>query len=151
MPTGVNVILSFLVLTLLVVVAIQTVSLLREKDQQRILLFKRICILVTIIIILIVCNIVTWPAWLYNSDDLKKLKKQGNEIKEKLEDYRLKNGKYPIDIRESQIVLPKTKYGRWQYEIDSQGIKYYLRVGHYGDNGFVMYGDSVMKGWGIDR
>ena len=113
MPTGVNVILSFLVLTLLVVVAIQTVSLLREKDQQRILLFKRICILVTIIIILIVCNIVTWPAWLYNSDDLKKLKKQGNEIKEKLEDYRLKNGKYPIDIRESQIVLPKTKYGRW--------------------------------------
>ena len=44
------------------------------------------------------------------------LKKQGDEIRQRIEDYHQTHGDYPLTAEAAGIELPVTQFGRWQYE-----------------------------------
>lgn len=77
---------------------------------------------------------------------------RGDEIRELLERYRSRTGRYPLSLWQLGASLRWTDraYGGWDYETRDGGRVYYLRIGGYVRYGFVLYRNSTAKEWSWD-
>jgi hypothetical protein len=65
--------------------------------------------------------------------------REGDRIVERVEAYRVTNGAYPPDLDTAGAVPRTSRYGGWQYEVNSDGTGFGLWIGRYGEDGFVLF------------
>ena len=76
---------------------------------------------------------------------------QGDRIRAALEDHRAREGRYPRRLRELGLPEAQTSLPcgtEWEYELEPDfGAPYWLHLGDYGRNGFVLFRDPKADDW----
>ena len=82
---------------------------------------------------------------------LSQLRSEGDKIVAQIESYKVKNGGYPDNLSDANIVLPKALYGGWRYNIlRNSGISFELQIGDYGKDAFTLFYESKDHTWHLD-
>jgi len=76
------------------------------------------------------------------------LKAQGEKLIAGVEQYRERHGEYPNSLADAEVAVPTHAYGPWRYE-RTDGY-FWLSVGDYGRDGFVLSYDSSDREWHLD-
>ncbi|QEL14247.1 hypothetical protein [Limnoglobus roseus] len=77
------------------------------------------------------------------------LKSQGERMIAAVERYRTQHGEYPATLEDAGITPPSHGYGPWQYGHNDNS--FWLIVGDYGKDWFVLSYVSGDRGWYLDH
>jgi len=78
-------------------------------------------------------------AWRARGPDRHELPAEGDGFIVALEDHHRRHGRYPVSLAEAGCSPRWNAYGGWRYEALDGGASYYLGVGDYLEDGFVLY------------
>jgi hypothetical protein len=80
----------------------------------------------------------------------EELTNEGDRIVAALESYRAAKGVYPSRLDDAGIRPTWNRFGGWDYESRDEGRRWFLSVGDYMSDGFVLHRDSARSNWSID-
>jgi hypothetical protein len=111
-------------------------------------------------IVLIFC-LLLWALWFFvirdlfvpDKQELHRLQTEGDKIVAQIKQYNTKNGRYPSDLENAEIHVPRERYGGWKYLVptDHGGTSCELCIGDYRKNGFTYFWDSKANHWCLDQ
>jgi hypothetical protein len=86
--------------------------------------------------------------WHTSAPSFSELRADGDRMVAAVEQFRHVNGRWPETLAEAGVTPPDTRFGPWRYQV--KGEEFYLSVGDYGEDLFVLYYSSRTGEWYSD-
>ena len=85
-----------------------------------------------------------------SSSTLNELKLEGDELVKQIEEFKNANRKYPETLIQGGVEISEFRYGGWKYNLENGSRNFFLSIGKYENDLFVLYWTSKTGEWYLD-